>query len=272
VTEKRVLDVDLLPPGPGLRARWLVAVPLMVLSTVLPTLGQMVLSAWTSLSFNESLPDFGDPAPVPTFWDEFREDLDALAGVAVLPGVVLLVFLLRRSLFPAWPKACLWLGLWVLAPATLFGSVLDQGDATMPNLAIGVGILWLSYELGRLTVRVLSRPVARDIALAELDIPYPVPGSRARLRVRRDGVRLDRLKAARGTVHKDIRWAELREARVDELDEPMSWQAGPRTLVEVPAGPVLRITGANQKWVLPVTEAMGEDLAAVIALRVHNRT
>lgn len=263
---------DLLPRGPGMRTRWLVAVPLMVASTVLPTLGQLVLSAWTSMSFTESMPDFGDPEPAPTFWDELREDLDTLAGVAVLPGIVLLVFLLRRTVMPAWPRACLWLGLWVLAPATLFGSVLDRGDATMPNLAIGVGILWLSYELGRCTVRVLSRPVARDVALSTLDIPYEVPGSRARLRIRRDGVRLDRLKAAKGSVRKDIRWADLREARLAELDEPMSWAAGPNTIVEVPAGPVLRISGGRERWVLPVTEAMGEDLAAVIALRVHNRT
>jgi hypothetical protein len=259
-----------LPPGPGLAVRWLVAIPLMVLTTVLPAFGVLTLTAWSSVDFHESLPDLGD-GPDPTFWSEFSHDLGTFASILVVPGIGLLVFLLRRGMFAAWPKTCLWLGVWVLGPMTLLDWAVDSGDAALPNLALGIGLVWLTYELGRLTLWVLSRPVTKDLVRSELEIPYDIPGSRARLRIRRDQVRLDKLRSAKGKVHKVIRFPELAEVRLDELAEPMSWQAD-GTRVEVPAGPVLRISGGNEKWVLPVTEAMGEDLAAAITLRAHNKT
>jgi hypothetical protein len=82
---------------------------------------------------------------------------------------------------------------------------------------------------------------------------------------------LDRLRSGRRDTHKDIHWRQLHEVRLAELAAPMSWQANPLTQIEVPPGPVLRIVGAGEKWVLPVTEAMGEDLAAAITLRFDNR-
>jgi hypothetical protein len=264
---------ELLPPGPGLLTRWLVAVPLMLVAAVLPAFGQLALGAWTSLSFHDSLPDFGEPGPDPTFWSEFGHDFGNLGPVAIIPGIVLLVFLLRRNMFATWPKACLWLALWVLAPMTLFGWAIDDDKgAFLPNLALCVGLIWLTFELGRLTTWVLSRPVARDIARSELEIPYDVPGSRARLRIRRDRVRLDRLRGPKNSTHREILWPDLRRAVLDELAEPTSWQASPRMEIEVPAGPVLRVIGGREEWLLPVTEEMGEDLVAVITLRVHNKT
>ena len=47
-----------LPGGPGLGPRWLVAVPLMLVTTVLPTFGQLALSAWSSLDFHDTLREF----------------------------------------------------------------------------------------------------------------------------------------------------------------------------------------------------------------------
>lgn len=264
---------QLLPAGPGLRARWLVAGPLMVVATVLPAFAQLALGAWTSLSFQDLLPDFGDAGPDPTFWSEFRHDLGTVGPVLILPGGVLLVYLLRRSVLASWPSACLWLSVWTLAPMTLLGSAMDSGGARLPNLALGVGVVWLTYELGRLALWVLSRPIARDIGLSVLEIPYTVPGSRARLRVRRDHLRLDRLRSTgKGSTRRVIRWADLDEVRVDNLDKPTSWEASSRTRIDVPAGPALRVVGGKEEWLLPVTESTGEDLVGVIMLRVHNRS
>jgi hypothetical protein len=183
---------------------------------------------------------------------------------------VLLVFLLRRTMFAVWPRTCLWVAVLVLGPVTLLSWMTGDKVALLPNLALGGGLIWLTAELGRLTSWVLSRPVARDVALSELEIPYRVPG--ARLRIQRDGLRLDRLRSGGNKVHKVIRWGELRQARLDELAAPTSWQASTGTRVEVPAGPVLRISGAGEEWLLPVTESLGEDLAAAITLRAHNST
>ena len=117
----------------------------------------------------------------------------------------------------------------------------------------------------------LSRPIARDLVSSALEIPYQLPGSRVRLRVKRDRLVLDRLKAESRLTRKVIRWSELRSSRLEELDEPTTWRAGPGTVVEVPAGPVLRITGGDT-WLIPVTEAMGEDLEAAITLRARDNT
>lgn len=259
-------DKLVLPQGPGLLARWSVALPLMLVSTVLPLFGQLTLTAWTSVTFNLIL-----DAPNPTFWHEFWDNAENIWGALAIPAAALLAFLVRRSMFAAWPKVCLWTSVWMIGPGMLFSSMLDDGEDLLPNLALGAGLILLNYELGRLTLWVLSRPVARDIALSGLEIPYQVPGSRARLRVKRDRLVLDRLGSSNGKARKTILWSELRSPRLEELAEPTTWQAGPGTVVEVPAGPVLRITGGDT-WLIPVTEAMGEDLEAAITLRVRNST
>lgn len=257
-----------LPPGPGLARRWCAAVPLMLVSTVLPTFGQLALSAWASLAFNDVLPDLGERDP--TFWTEFSDGLDDIGAVAALPAAVTVLFLLRRTRFAVWPATCLWLGVVAVGPMLLFGSVLDR-DTLLPSLAFAAGLIWLNAALGRLTLRVLSRPVTRDLALSELEIPYRLPGSRARLRVQRDRLRVDRLHTMHGDVGKVVRLADVRAARLDRLAEPTSWHPTSETEVIVPAGPVLRVTGVDEEWLLPVDEATGEDLAAVITLRLHNR-
>ena len=146
-------------------------------------------------------------------------------------------------------------------------------DAEADDVPIVIPYLAGRLPQGRLGVgwKVLSRPVARDVVASTLEIPYQVPGSRVRLRVKRDRLVLDRLRSDNRTTRKIIRWPELRSARLDELAEPTTWRAGPSTVVEVPAGPVLRITGGDE-WLIPVTEAMGEDLEAAITLRSHNNT
>jgi hypothetical protein len=250
-----------LPSGPGLGARWSVALPLMLVSTVLPLFGQLTLSAWTSVSFDLVL-----DGPGPTFWAAFWDDADEFSGALAIPAVALLVFLVRRSMFAVWPKVCLWTSVWMVGPAMLFSSLLDHSADLLPNLSLGAGLILLNHQLGRLTLWVLSRPVARDLVLSTLEIPYQVPGSRLRLRVKPDRLVLDRLKSGDRTTRKVIRWSELRSARLTELAEPTTWQA-----VAVPAGPVLRITGGDE-WLIPVTEAMGEDLEAAITLRARENT
>jgi hypothetical protein len=179
----------------------------------------------------------------------------------------MLVFLVRRTMFAVWPQVCLWLPVGALAPMLFVGA----SDHLLPNLALGAGLVLLNFGLGRLTFWVLSRPVARDVALSKLEIPYQVPGSRARLRVKHDRLVLDRLKSSDKNTSKTIRWSELRAARLEELAESTSWRASLKTWIEVPAGPVLHVTSANEEWRLPVNENLGEDLAAAITLRSHNR-
>jgi hypothetical protein len=250
-------------PGPGLAVRWVLAAPLLLLAIVVPALGSGALASWISVSFENDL--FGGYA---TFWGEFREHLDNMRILMVLPAIVLLVFLVRRTVFATWPTACLWLALWAMVPSTLLVTVVNDGLFAQ-NIALSLGLVWLNYELGRLGSWVLSRPVARDLALSSLEIPYRPKGTRARLRVRHDRLLLDRLKADRGSRRKEIRWAALQEVRLEHVTAPRDWQASKYTKVEVPEGPALRIVADNDTWLLPVPEPLGEDLVAAITLRAN---
>ncbi|MFI7675521.1 hypothetical protein [Actinophytocola sp. NPDC049390] len=258
-------DLAPLPAGPGLAARWLVAAPLLFLTTALPVVGQVALSAFASVSFAERFP-LGDD-PVPTFWQEFTDDLGGMAYAAIVPVLVLLVFTARRTMFALWPKACLWVAVWALVPGVLLGS----SDSMLPNLALGAGLVWLNYLLGRLALWRLSSPVALDLVPSELEVPYAVPGSQARLRVRRDRLMLDRLGGGKNKVRKEILWAELAAARLEHVDAPLTWQASSGTSITVPPGHALRLRGADENWLLPVPEPLGEDLATFIALRAERR-
>ncbi len=262
-------DLAPLPAGPGLAARWLVAAPLLFLTTALPVTGQVAMGAFASVSFAERFP-FHD-RPVPTFWEEFTDDLGSMAYAAIVPAIVLLVFMARRTMFAGWPKACLWVAVWAMVPGVMFGSALGSSGSLLPNLALGVGLVWLNYLLGRLTLWRLSSPVALDLVPSELEIPYQPPGEQARLRVRRDRLVLDRLDGGKNKVRKEILWAELAEVRLEHVGTPVTWQASSGTSIDVPPGHALRLRGADENWLLPVPEPLGEDLATFIALRAEHR-
>lgn len=259
-----------LPDGPGLPARWCLAVPLLLLATALPVVGQAVMSAFASVAFAERF-GFGDD-PDPTFAQEFTDKLGGMAYAALVAAVVLLVFLARRTTFALWPKACLWLAVWALVPGVLLGATLGSRGSLLPNLALGAGLVWLNYLLGRLTLWRLSSPVALDLVPSELEIPYRVPDSKARLRVRRDRLMLDRLDGGKGKVRKEILWAELSAVRLEHVGSPVTWQASSGTSVDVPPGPALRVRGGEENWLIPIPEPLGEDLATFITLRAeHHR-
>lgn len=130
-----------------------------------------------------------------------------------------------------------------------------------------MGLAWLSYELARAVVRILSRPVAEDVVRSDLEIPYQLPGRRVRLRLQHDRLVLDRLTTSKnGTKRLTMQWSDVREAELLELDKELSWAAGPAT-IEVPPGPALRIVSAKQKWLIPVPEYLGECLTSAITLR-----
>lgn len=258
----------MLPNGPGLPLRWLGAAPLMVLAMGLPTVGALTITAWSSIAFDDSFSISGDPRP--TFWAEFRESAGYLGYTAALPLVVLVIYLVRRT-FGSWPKACLWVAAWIVLPGLLLTSTINPGGEILPNLAFGAGVVLLNWGLGRAALWLLSRPVARDLAVSDMEIPYKVAGSKARLRVQRDRLLLDRLREEESNVYKEIRWADLQAVRLEHVTTPTSWIASGNTTIKVPAGPALHITGAADEWLLPVPEPLGEDLAAAITLRANSK-
>jgi hypothetical protein len=243
-----------LASGPGLTVRWLMAVPVMLVATVLPSLGQVAVLTWGRLSSDESL----------TFSAAFGDSVGNLAYAVIVPAFALLVFLVHRTTFAVWPKTCLWLAVWALVPTTVLITAIDDVPV-LPNIAFGAGLVWLNHELGKLVLWRLSRPVTRDLALSTLEIPYRVPGEKARLRVRHDGLLLDKL--GDRSLNRVIRWPELTRVRVERVHKETVWDSGPRGVITVPTGHALRVTGTAAEWLLPVPQLLGENLAAAIVLR-----
>ena len=239
-----------LPDGPGLTSRWVVAVPLMVLAAFGPWVGALVLATWTDLA---------------TGWQQ-----------AILPAAVTAGFLLWRNRMTSWPTACFVVALFTVGLGLLVPLAVDDLSGSLPDIAFGVAIIWLGYEVGRLAEYVLSRPVAADVVGSRLEISFRLPGQRPRLRVQDARLVLDRLGGLRqgSTSRVVIPWRALVDVRVEDQREDTTWTpVGRRTRsVEVPAGPAVRIEGRDQTWLLPAaSELVARNIVAVITARAHIR-
>lgn len=264
-----------LPDGLGLTARWLVAVPLMLLSVSLPYVGQKVLTAWRWVSSDERPLDFGQSGR--TFTGEFWAALSENWQLAALPVLVMAGFLVRRTAFGAWPSACRYTALIILVPAILISLSLEKPAVWLRDAAVAAVLIWLSYSLARLTLHVLTRPVACDVVRSTLEILFPLPGQRPRLRLKHDRLVLDRLHQYPwlswfddGPNRLVLPWREVRDAQLDEQHDDRSWVPieGQSRTVAVPAGPAVRITGGDGTWLVPTdTELTAHTIVAVIKNR-----
>ena len=249
-----------LPDGPGLTARWCAAVPLMLLSAFVPFIGQKVAAPFAQ----------GAPGE---FWAEVADNWQ----LACLPALLVAGFLVWRTSFGAWPAACRYSALVVVVPATLITVALEEPLDWLRDAAVAAGLVWLSHELARLTLHVLTRPVAMDVVRSRLEIVFPLPGQRPRLRVKHDRLVLDRLHQypALAMVDSDttrlaLPWREIRDAELDGQHVDRMWTPvdGETTTIRVPSGPAVRITGGDGTWLVPVG---GEPTAHTVIAVIKNR-
>lgn len=236
--------------GPGLSVRWLMAAPLILAATVLPSCGQLALRTWREMARTDSDATFAQ-----LFTAGFT---DHFAALFAAPLLVTAVFLLLRPWITKWPAACLAIGVWAMLPGIFF----DRGSI-LPNLSLGAGLILANHELGRLAVRRLTSPIARDLGKSALGVTYVLPGGR--LRIQHDALLLD-LPERKKTL---LEMKDLRTVTFERLPEPTSWQPTPRTTMDVPAGPVLRMTTNKHEWLLPVDDLDGEVLVSIIVARAR---
>lgn len=254
-----------LPDGPGLTARWLAATPLMLLSAFAPFVGQKMVTAWSQAA--------DDTTFAGAFWAEVTGNW----APACLPALIVAGFLLWRTAFGSWPAACRYAALAVLIPATLITVALEEPLTWLRDAAVAAGLVWLSHELAVLTLHVLTRPVAEDVVRSRLEIMFPLPGQRPRLRVKHDRLVLDRLHQYPALAMFDsdttriaLPWREIRDAQVDEQHVDRTWTPvdGETTTIRVPAGPAVRITAGDGTWLIPVgTELTAHTIVAVVRNR-----
>lgn len=183
---------------------------------------------------------------------------DDFTALFVGPILVSAFFLLMRIWFTKWPAACVAIGVWAMLPGIFF----DRGSI-LPNLALGAGLTLANHEMGRLALRRLTRPIAGDLARSLLEIPCAIPGGQLRVQDERLLLDLDR------HTQTSLLVKELRGVVVEHVHEPTTWQPTHLTKVDVPAGPVLRLTTKATEWLLPVDEQDGAALVAIIVARAR---
>jgi hypothetical protein len=213
-----------LPRGPGLTVRWLVAVPLMILSVALPKMALVSLAAYES---------------------EASELPDLLLAEWVTPAIMAgqLVFLVwARAHLRLWPVIVLWSSAWII----LINVVAT--DLYVSTLPLTAGVYWLSYELMRAAVRVLSWPPTEDVARSTLEVIYKPRGQRHRLHVQNEQLLLTGIP---DQPDRHMRWP-----KIDEI-----------SIVRQEGAVALRIVSGDDEWNVPTTELVGQHLVLTILVR-----
>jgi hypothetical protein len=160
---------DVLPAGPGLRIRWLIAAPCVLAGAVLPLVIANVLAVWQNsvtrdLPLAEVLHDF---APGIALW----------TAVPAVFGIIVLI--LNRFAVTAWPGIITGMTVPALLAFAIVGPVSGQVSANhrqpwyfldIPGaVALGIG----GYLLVRFGVRRLAEPAALDNLASRLDVRVP---------------------------------------------------------------------------------------------------
>lgn len=231
----------LLPAGPGLRRRWLVAGPVGVAGLLLPVVIASVLAVWENwASRTVTLADaVGDVTP----------PVAALTGIGLVIGII--AMLVNRFEVTSWPQ----FGAWATCPA-LFGLVVVGMVATkhgnplflldLPGaVALGVG----SYTVLRFGVRQLAEPAALDNLLTRLDVRVPRQGGGSVL-LRHDRLVIISGRPVRGRAYS---WYDFRYVRVNPDDDGE-----------------LEVVTVEERYTFPADQAEIPVIRAAIRQRAHH--
>ncbi|MDO3646207.1 hypothetical protein [Nocardia mangyaensis] len=263
-----------LPTGPGISVRWSVA-GLLLSSIVAIVVGRVWLVDYASELTAAVRPGWRSRPVIEA--STIAQMLLPWAGAAVV-GFALL-----------WRSPQLWARISLVAtvPAGLITALPPFGAKYLhgaQRVAVSGAPVWsvltvvAGFALAVAAGRVLTRPLAIDVAQSGVRLRFRLRGNGARLIVAEDRVRLLRPRVV-DPAHQRVR--ELNAlaiplARVESVSSvhlcgtPEFHRLPNGTAVALTEGPGLRITGAGQEWVLPVEDA--ESVAQLLRARTHSRT
>lgn len=262
--------------------RWLAAGPLLVGGLLGVPVGLVALSAWV-----------GERA-----WEAFAETYDLRAldlagliapslrglGLGLLPYVGLAIVLLvilrespqhwRRVTFLFTVPTALICAITMPFFSILAGRYLSGTPALLAESApawCGVAVV-LGWLLARFAGRMLTRPLASDVARTRFDVLVTArtPGrTKVRLVIGDDRVRLIGLPATRRPRSLSIAFGRLDYVQPGHLTgtgQGATWQLPNGSALPLSDGQVVRIVGSDQQWLVPVDEDAGA-LAEFLAER-----
>ena len=235
--------------------RYLVALPLLLLSYV------GVPAAYRTLS--TYLLRGGDKVD---FTAQFLKNLTTYDGFWPVP-LALLLFAGLWWMTAAWPR----IALLPAAPLAFMGVLTGLIDG-WPKLALGVATPAVAWGLAQLAAKIVSWPITRDVRRSAVEVAIGLRGD-GRLRVQSRRLLLDKLPPPRhpespvGRVA--IRFDRISHVEAGVVHTPAQWRFGNTSELTLTPGPVLRVIGGGQEWLLPVDDV--ETTMRLVAERAKAR-
>ncbi|MFI6099048.1 hypothetical protein ACIA8G_26140 [Lentzea sp. NPDC051213] len=238
--------------------RYLVAAPLLMMSIVGVPTGYHVLSSYL---YRRELRD-GKFDVAAEFRESFTENV---VGWPMALAVVLLVVFWWMT--TAWPK----IALVPSVPAAVGGGIIGLFDG-WENAASAATAPFVAWGFAWLASKVVSWPVSEDVRLGAVEVATGLRGG-GRLRVQSRRLLLDKLPPPRhfmspiGRVA--IRFDRITSVEAGDVRTPAPWRLANTSELTLMPGPVLRVIGGGQEWLLPVDDA--EALARLVTDRATVR-
>ncbi len=237
--------------------RYLLAVPLFIAGCAGVPIACQLLSVYTLRRWRDTPFDVGA---------ELVERLTEYDGFWPIP-LALLLFVVMWRTTTVWPRIAL-----VPSGFIAVGGLITAGFNELLSTAASLTAPLVAWTLAWLAARVVSRPVTGDVRRSPAEVAVRLRGG-GRLRVQSRRLLLDKLPAPvhpSATVNRvALRFDRVSHVEVGVVHTPAVWRFANTSELAVTPGPVLRVIGGGQEWLLPCDDA--EELRRLVTERVAVR-
>jgi hypothetical protein len=161
--------------------------------------------------------------------------------------IALILFVLNRRTSANWPAA---------APTFVSMALVAVSPGMLLNIPAAVTLGLVTWVLSRAAVLIVTKPPTPSLIASAQELHFDLRDSRSRLRIQHDRLPADRLlsrwRAKPGRLAiplGEVRFVEVGRILVDDM-----WTMPNGVKFAMSAGTVLRVAGANQQWLLPMSE------------------
>ncbi|MCG8923094.1 hypothetical protein [Lentzea sp. CC55] len=238
--------------------RYLVALPLILTSYVGVPFAYLTLS---SQLFRRSLPGGTSQSFTTGFTETFTEHISGFWPVPV----ALVLFAALWWMTTAWPR----IALLPSAPLAFTGLFSGTFDKTL----LAVAAPAVAWGLAQLAAKSVSWPLTRDVRRSAAEVVVGLRGE-GRLRVQSRRLLLDKLppplQKGSPVGRVAIRFDRIKHVEAGAVRTAAKWRLGNTSELTITPGPVLRIIGGGQEWLLPVDDV--ETTARLVLERAEARS
>ncbi|GAA3459512.1 hypothetical protein ACFFSW_21345 [Saccharothrix longispora] len=245
-------------------ARRTAGLVLVTLGAVIPVVAYTRLDAWDAELAGQADPSSTGPGEI----------LLSGVGIWLIIGTGLWWHRHRTTMWPIWARWAAFPGLFLAVFTCL--SIAEKRNAPVA-LAIGPGLIAVSWALSEAVRLVMTRPVTDGLIASRLEIPFRVRGLKARLCVQHDRLVLDSLTSRRKRSRDAIAvpWQALRSIELVDVEQETVCrvlvfsglpEANAREF-DVTPGPALHIVGTARELLVPVTHGVERAVLRAVEAR-----